>query len=121
MPTRKILFTAIFISLTFFSCKQNSTSSQEKAVTFTNDIQPIITENCTNRGCHHGGEQVSLLTYDDVIKNGYVVEGNPKDNVLYQAVDSKHPDERMPPAPHPSLSEEQIKLVHEWIHDGAVK
>ena len=63
---------------------------KRQAVTFTNDIQPIITENCTNRGCHHGGEQVSLLTYDDVIKNGYVVEGNPKDNVLYQAIDSKH-------------------------------
>lgn len=121
MLTHKIQFLAIFLSLTFFSCKQKSTYADEETVTFTNDIQPIITENCTNRGCHHGGEQVSLMTYDDVIKNGYVVEGNPKDNLLYQAVDSKHPDERMPPAPHPSLSEEQIKLVHEWIHDGAVK
>ncbi|MBK7571605.1 MAG: hypothetical protein KBF92_07085 [Bacteroidia bacterium] len=121
MSTHKILFLAIFILISFFSCKQNSTRADEKAVSFTNDIQPIITEYCTNRGCHHGGEQVSLMTYDDVIKNGYVVEGNPKDNVLYQAIDSKNPDERMPPEPHPALSAEQIKIVHEWIRQGAVK
>lgn len=121
MSKHKILFPIFIVAIASISCNQKSNPSNDKEVTFTNDIQPIITENCTNRGCHHGGEQFSLLTYEDVIKNGYVEEGNPKDNVLYQFLTSKNTDERMPPQPFPALSDEQLQLVHDWIYQGATR
>jgi len=119
LPRYNFFLAAITILLLANSCNLKDDFREEGSVTFSKDIQPILTENCTNRGCHLGTEQVSLLSYEDVIRNGYVEEGNPRDNVLYQAITDKNVDERMPPAPFPPLKPEQLKLIHEWIYQGS--
>lgn len=121
LPRYRYYFTSFLILLIANSCKLKDDYRQKGSVTFAKDIQPIISANCTNRGCHLGTEQVSLITYEDVIRNGYVVDGNPRDNVLYQAISDSNADERMPPAPFPPLKPEQLKLIHEWIYQGAQK
>ena len=108
--------------------------SQE--VSFQNDVNPILQENCLS--CHGGeGEGVatsgfSVRTYDDLMKGtkfGKVVEpGDSLSSSLYRLIDHQaDPKIQMPPhheqalasGKMASLSGEQINTIKTWIDQGA--
>ena len=88
------------------------------AVSFRNDVQLVLSANCTMSGCHDnsGAELNSLTTYEDVIDSHWVNEGNANDSKLYQAISGKS-EEQMPPSG--SLSKDQIRIIFYWIEQGA--
>jgi len=93
------------------------------AADFSRDIQPILAEHCAE--CHGGVKRkggLSVLSRDLMVEPteaGHVVlkPGNAKESELVARVSSTDPDERMPPKE--PLTPEEIRLVTEWVNQGA--
>lgn len=93
---------------------------QAAAVSFANDVLPILQNRCRN--CHGGNqteEGLALLTYDDVMKgsdNGLVVSpGNAGDSLLVELV----ANQKMPKR-GPKLTPAQVQLLTDWVNQGAL-
>ena len=89
-------------------------------VYFVNEIQPIISSNCTMSGCHDAithAEGVNLTTYNNIRR--YTSPGNASVSKLYKVIVKTNGD-RMPPAPMAPLSAAQIAKVQKWINQGAL-
>ncbi len=101
---------------------------------FKNTVFPIIKKHCLP--CHaeeqFNPSELSLDSYDLLMtggKNGpAVVPGNPGESLLIQKLQEKPPfGDRMPVDPKKKkgqlsakkLSEEEVRLLSEWIADGA--
>ena len=89
---------------------------------FDTRVAPILIKRCL--GCHNeelknGG--ISFLDRESLLKGGQrgpaVVPGNPGQSVMVQLV-LHEGDLQMPPGP--KLPAKEIKVVMEWIADGAV-
>jgi hypothetical protein len=93
-------------------------------VSFSNDIQPILNQNCVQ--CHGGVRQkngVSFIFREDALGTGKsgrrtIMPGHPDQSELMRRVTSSDPDARMP-YHSPPLSPQQIKLLRQWIKEGA--
>ncbi len=93
-------------------------------VSFSNDIQPILNQNCVQ--CHGGVRQkngVSFIFREEALGTGKsgrrtIVPGHPDESELIRRVTSSDPDARMP-YHSPPLSPQQIKLLRQWIKEGA--
>jgi hypothetical protein len=84
-------------------------------VTYTNNIAPILNASCLK--CHNsnvssGGQDFS--TYESVMNA--VVPQNPGDSLLCYELEHG----LMPPR-GPFLEEDKVKLICDWISDGAKK
>ncbi len=94
-----------------------------KSIQFNRQIRPIFNKHCT--ACHGGVKQaadISFVYRESVLPpNGWIVEPeNPEDSILIERVTSDDPESVMPPPEHGSkLSEEDVKLLAEWIRQGA--
>ena len=91
-------------------------------VRFNEHIRPILAEHCLH--CHGpdaGDRQADLrLDMESAAKESAIVPKKPHESELFQRIISKDPDLRMPPAETgKSLSAAQIKLVEQWIQEGA--
>lgn len=116
-------FQLILVSAGFVACGQIVGAS----IDFAHDIQPILNANCVE--CHGGVKaagNVSFVYEDRVVgfegKSGGIVvkPGDAKGSELIYRVTTDDEDDRMPPPDeHPSLSEQQIDLLTEWIDSGA--
>jgi hypothetical protein len=93
-------------------------------IDFSRDIRPILNQNCV--GCHGGVRQkagVSFIFRDEALgtgKSGHrtIVPGDPNGSELMVRVLS-HDSEAHMPYHGPSLSDQQIGLLRQWIKDGA--
>lgn len=87
-------------------------------VSFANEIQPILSQNCIR--CHGGIAGMWLTDYEHVmagsINGRQVLPGNPDHSPLLHYVESA----LMPPDSDP-LDPAQIELIRRWIAEGAVK
>jgi len=88
-------------------------------MSFSSDIQPIFTTNCTR--CHGDSRQsgnLMLNTYSGVMAGGrhgaVVLPGKAVDSLLVQKITSG----AMPKNGN-RLSDAQIKLITDWINAGA--
>ena len=94
-------------------------------VNFSEDISPIIYENCTE--CHRGGEIgafLPLTNYDEIFDNQDLIE-----YVITTEDNFRHGNAIMPPWPpnreystlvgERALTEDEIQLFSDWIADGA--
>jgi hypothetical protein len=91
-------------------------------VYFQRDVLPILVSNCAISGCHDAAtrqEGVQLTDYTNVMNTGEIEPGDPEDSELYEMITEDDEDERMPKAPRPRLSAEQIGLIKKWIQQGA--
>ena len=96
-------------------------------IDFNKDIKPILSENCYY--CHGPDEnkRKAKLRLDDfkdatTEKNGSIaiVPNNPEESELYHRIISDDPEEIMPPPEAKiKLTEDQKKLLTEWIKSGA--
>jgi hypothetical protein len=100
-----------------------------KRLSFNQTIQPILSENCY--ACHGpdpGARKAKLrldraeFAYAPHDKSGpAILPGQPEKSPLVQKIEAKNPKDRMPPPEaHKSLKPEQIKLLREWVRQGAV-
>ena len=98
-----------------------------RAVNFSRDIRPILSENCFF--CHGPDEKTreaelrldeeasAKKTRDGVIA---VVPGSPEKSALIARITSTDPDEVMPPPKqHKTISPAQVAVLKEWIAQGA--
>jgi len=98
-------------------CDKGSSSSSG-TVSYHQNIEPIISQNCAV--CHHPGESApfALTTYDDVKKHATqiakVTQSRFMPPWLPEHGYGEFADERR-------LSDEQIKLIGEWVKEGAAE
>ena len=114
-----------FIKLAIIISFISSTLMLNANVNFSEDISPIIYENCTE--CHRGGEIgafLPLTNYDEIFDNRDLIE-----YVITTEDNFRHGNAIMPPWPpnkeystlvgERALTEDEIQLFSEWIADGA--
>ena len=92
---------------------------------FTLKVLPLLKHKCV--GCHGGDEDnlrgdYSVLTREHLIAGGEsgepaVVPGSPEKSPLYSAIQWQ--DSQMPPKENDRLTEDEIKVVSDWITTGA--
>lgn len=97
----------------------------DEAIVYKELIQPIFQDNCYN--CHGASKQKGNLRLDEtdwIVKGGktgaVLIPNDAAKSILYQRLmleelDKKH----MPPKSEPSLTKNQINLIHWWIASGA--
>ncbi|MBL7952103.1 MAG: hypothetical protein JNM62_10315 [Flavobacteriales bacterium] len=88
-------------------------------VWFQQQIQPLLTSNCTmGDGCHSSAtddnDGIDLTSYAALMNSGVVQDGD-----LWEAINDNDPDDRMPRPPQTPLTQEQIDLIGQWIQQGA--
>ena len=94
-----------------------------RACRFRADIQPLLTQHCTQ--CHggvRGAGGLLLLPAGGMPAAGDsgkppVVPGKPEESELFRRVTTADADERMP-AGSPPLPPEAIAKLRQWIEDG---
>jgi mono/diheme cytochrome c family protein len=106
-------------------CLALSVSAQDKkddkAVSYSKDIQPIFKENCLS--CHKPDKKkgkLDMSTYADLMKGGKqgapFKPGEPEKSLLVEMISGKEPE--MPEKGEP-LKPEQVDLISRWIKEGA--
>jgi len=99
-------------------------------LSFNENIQPILSENCY--ACHgpDPGSRKAELRLDRAEyafaprKEGgtVIVRGDPDHSPLVRRVESKDVKEMMPPPEaHKTLKPEQVTLLREWVKQGAIR
>ena len=123
MKTFKVLLTVTMVALLFSQCKYDFIVPEEVIdpndptieVSFSEDIQPIFTDNnCT--ACHDTGGQIPDLTegnaYSAINTSRYIDKDNPDQSLIYT---KPHPS-----GSHPvKYSESDAARVLAWITQGA--
>jgi hypothetical protein len=89
---------------------------------FQNTILPMLIANCTQSGCHNAidhKKDVILTSYETLINTVENVTSNDwNENELMEVILDNDPDKRMPPAPNPKLTLQQIDKIAKWIAQG---
>lgn len=106
------------------------------SVSFSQDIRPLIVRRAAGCGCHlpassgaGPGTQISgldLSSYVSLRAGGFnsgsrvVVAGEPCSSILYQKLSDSPPfGSRMPLAGPPFFTTDELRLLHDWIAEGA--
>ena len=105
-------------AFTLNSCKHEVDLTGVPEISFSNDIQLILSGNCSMPACHgtDAASEFPLVTYQNVMNEGDVKAGDANASELYQVL-LRTGDERMPPTG--PLTDIQIKKIFIWIEQGA--
>lgn len=112
---KQLLLLLIIIGIGASSCIHDSDIAGAPVITYSGDIQRILSANCNFPSCH-GGSEMGLTTYDQVL--GTVEPGNPRRSELYRVITGRA-TEKMPPSGYPDVSNADIRLIYLWIEQGA--
>lgn len=121
IPT--LIFSGLFI-MGLAGCYKDITSPGQdpnappQDVSFSGDLQPIFSANCTSSGCHdekpgHNPSLVPGKAYNAIISGGYVNTAVPNSSALYTEVKSGS----MPPSG--ALKQADMQKILDWIRNGA--
>ncbi len=113
-----LLFVAGFGLLLLNSCRHDPEIPATPATSFQTDVQPILAGSCNFSDCH-GGNEKSLVTYDDVIHHGDIHAGDAHQSKLYKLITKKSGEDKMPPGSAAQLTDRQILTIYLWIEQGA--
>ena len=116
----KLQGTMLFIYLFFFSlsCTHETLVVPGPAaneICFQHDVLPLFQTYCsrTQGGCHDAGNpRVSLVDYAGIIRG--IKPFDAKGSWFYNDI-----GKGMPPYGEPQLSESQLKIIEQWINEGA--
>ena len=112
------LLVAGFGLLLLNSCRHDPEIPATPATSFQTDVQPILAGSCNFSDCH-GGNEKSLVTYDDVIHHGDIHAGDAHQSKLYKLITKKSGEDKMPPGSAAQLTDRQILTIYLWIEQGA--
>ena len=86
-----------------------------QAVSFKNDVAPLVNTNCALSGCHVSGGHKPYMTldvsYQQIVNGGFVNTILPKESILYQMINGEMQQYI------PSASDRQ--KIYDWIRTGA--
>ncbi len=117
------------IALVLLGCCVLGCSKNPKAVSFRENIQPILNERCVK--CHStevAGGKINLTSYDALMesrtvrgKKPLVIPEKVGESWLYILSATTQPHFRMPPdtTALPPLPKEELGLIARWISQGA--
>lgn len=115
MKGRAILFALAGITFMPLSCTHDPVIPDTPAISFKDEVLPIIVNNCAKSGCHDGGAEFSLQNYEEISSN--VQAGDARKSELYKVINTLWGEKAMPP--DGPLSDQQITLIYTWIMQGA--
>jgi len=110
-----ILFALLGITLFPMSCSHDPVIPDTPAISFKDQVLPIVINNCAKSGCHDGSEEFSLQNYGEVVSK--VHAGDARKSELYKVINTLWGGKAMPP--DGPLSDQQITLIYTWIMQGA--
>jgi uncharacterized membrane protein len=95
--------------------------------TYVADIAPIVQAYCLP--CHLAESEnpsgLHLDTYETLMKGGEkgkpIVPGKPDESIFYLKLKANPPFGKQMPRGKKKMTEEQIRLIREWIEEGASK
>ena len=103
---------------------ESAGQSADAAVTWVDDVQPIVAQNCAFAGCHGGGSMQGALNldtyqgYKDGGANGELTGDNDADDSAF--IDRLRQRKGLPlMPPNGALPDAQIKLIEAWINAGS--
>lgn len=88
-------------------------------ISFEQEILPLLVSNCAMSGCHDAitaEDGVVLTDYNSIMRE--VTPYDVNDSELYESM-VESGDDIMPPPPASPFSEEKLKLIRDWINQGA--
>jgi mono/diheme cytochrome c family protein len=102
-----------------------SETPEEKTLTFSRDIAPVLVGNCL--GCHGpGGRAVKKFdqsTFQKLMAGGEsgkaIIPGKPEESELVLRVKGESEGRKMPPDNDKDLAPETIAKIEDWIRSGA--
>lgn len=96
------------------------------AVDFKRDIAPIFKSKCYSCHSEEAGKEKSGYVFDnlerlagDIRPSGMIDPGNPEESPLMELLTLPVGDKRRMPPKGDGLTEKEIKLMREWIKEGA--
>lgn len=140
MTRRIVIFGAVlgFVLMTSIPSQENmkekkkakpaSTRGRSKTVSFKNDVFPVIKKYCLP--CHSEEQmnpsELYMDSYESFIeggKHGKPIEpGKAKESLIIQKLSENPPfGDRMPFKAKQPLSDEEVKILIDWINQGAKK
>lgn len=88
-------------------------------ISYANDIQPILNQNCAYSGCHNSATKADGYDFSSYTTTKKAVSaGSATNSKLYKVINTTGKD-RMPPAPLDRLVTDEIQMIATWINDGA--
>jgi uncharacterized membrane protein len=127
-----VLFLAASVSVAQSSSANDSpkkaTKSKGEIVSFKSDVFPLIKKYCLP--CHSeentNPSELHLDSYDVLMRGGKhgpaILPGKPEESILIQKLSDNPPfGEPMPLKSKTGLSEEEIRILSDWIQKGAKK
>lgn len=100
-----------------------TTTCDTTKIYFQQQVLPVLLSNCTMGGCHDAvshQEGIILTSYENVMRTAGIRPGRPAESELYEVLLETNPDKRMPRPPKSPLSASQIKIIRDWIQQGAL-
>ncbi len=122
-PIRLPIIAAIMHGATLAFLVSLAAAAAPKKVQFNRDIRPILSENCFF--CHGPDKSkrkagLRLDVREAALEDGAIVPGKPGDSELIARINTKDPDDVMPPPlSHKTLKPQQVAMLTRWIADGA--
>lgn len=108
----------------FSSCGTSSSQLMNGETFFVTEVKPILERNCL--ACHNNNSHPSKLNLSGpgvvLATRGakrFIVPGDPDGSLLVSAVSRKGSHPTVMPRLDLSLTEDQVAVLREWIHDGA--
>ena len=109
-------------AMLIMTCLALAAAAQDKKpVSFEKDIQPIFKANCIS--CHKPDKKkgkLDMSTYADLMKGGKqgnpVKPGDPAKSLLVEMISGAEPEM---PEKGDKLTEAQVKVISDWIKQGA--
>ena len=87
-----------------------------QAVSYKNDVAPIMNTKCALAGCHVSGSRKPFLTtaisYQEIVNGGFVNTIIPKESMMYKKINAEMREYI------PSAVDRQ--KVYDWIRNGAL-
>ena len=114
---RVLLVASLSVCLPLMMCSTN----RAEEVRFGQHIQPIFAEHCLS--CHGPDKEQReadlRLDLEASAKESSIHTGRPEESELFLRITSDDPDLRMPPGKKSALTEQEIRLIRDWIEAGA--
>jgi hypothetical protein len=121
-----IIYTGLIfiVGMTFTSCYKDvilpdaalDPDAPAQAVSFKNDIQPMVNAKCGISGCHVSGAHKPYMTSDvsfqEIVNGGFINTLIPKESILYKKINGEMKEFI------PSAVDRQ--KIYDWIRTGAL-
>ena len=111
-------FAALMLTVIAFSTPARA---DDKQVSFEKDVMPIFKANCIS--CHKADKKkgkLDMSTYADLRKGGKqgdpIKPGDPGKSILVDMISGKEPEM---PEKGDKLTEAQVKIISDWVKQGA--